>query len=594
MAKIAAILGDLRSNRDRLVKDLYFYSIFAILIAVLYHPVMNNFWVFDDTYILRQIQKNSILNFFLVPAVWHKISTSYLTPWVTLSLGLDLKIFGFHHQFFYLHQLFSIWLAVIALYAILKSYMPRVFGAAGALLFLFSAPIAAAAEMLSIRHYIEGLVLYLFALYFFIKALRNHALFNSLLSAVLYFFAMSAKELYVPLGMVFLFFPRGGLKKRIACSIPSIGALILYFIWRQWMLGSFIAGPGMGLFISYSGWNSLLFFIKNVYVSLLMFSGGTVGNTILIFCVCMLPAAAVILCLKERKYLPLLFFTILFFAVYSVPLSVFNLYDVKSVFTEYRLSLVIAAYLSVVIPSAAYFLYDYIGHGNLTTTRFGSISKGLPLSLLAGILMITVWSSTLWIAAQRERIIKPLVQEAKFFMRAGKDILIVTPKPIPSYYYENLEFFKWYYLKEQSPGVVYNSFAYPDDPEPPALKGLSIFRYDVDRGAMSDITGFFFRKRSEYLSHVKKMPFSVTLTVNKGEVSFFVGPSSAGQYFALMGYRPGLYCATATVVRQARVKMATSIKAFLRFGWESPEGWITFSPEWFIDSSKNQEIVWSQ
>src|SRR5208282_1087484 len=139
--------------------------------------------------------------------VWRKISTSYLTPWVTLSLGMDLKIFGFHPQFFYLHQLFSIWLAVIALYAVLTIRIPRFFGAAGALLFLFSAPTAAAAEMLSIRHYIEGLVLYLFAFYFFVRALKNHALLNSSLSAVLYFLSMSAKELYVPLGMVFFFFP---------------------------------------------------------------------------------------------------------------------------------------------------------------------------------------------------------------------------------------------------------------------------------------------------------------------------------------------------------------------------------------------------
>jgi hypothetical protein len=47
-------------------------------------------------------------------------------------------------------------------------------------------------------------------------------------------------------------------------------------------------------------------------------------------------------------------------------------------------------------------------------------------------------------------------------------------------------------------------------------------------------------------------------------------------------------------MRQFAIRIPTSIKMYCRAGWESPDGLVTFSPEWFIDSSKKQDIFWER
>ena len=183
-------------------------------------------------------------------------------------------------------------------------------------------------------------------------------------------------------------------------------------------------------------------------------------------------------------------------------------------------------------------------------------------------------------------------------MTADSNILLVKSDPVNAgpHYYENLEFFRKFYRRDDPPSVVYNGFAYVDSAGASALKNFRIFKYNVLNGTFSEISDSYFKERDALLSRIKKLPFSGQLRVDHGLVDFSVGPSHSGRYFVLWGYKRGIYCTLIDIgqERAFRTRGLTRLKVYWRFGWVSPEGSMTLSPEWFVDFSKDQELAWSQ
>ena len=294
-------------------RDLGLYFAFAVLVSVLYHQTLRSYWLYDDPYILRQAFEHRPWEYFFIPHVWRELSIRYLTPWVTLSFDFDLSLFGFQPRFFYLHQLVSLWLAACMLYIVLRLWVKRGFASSGSVLFLVSAPAAAAAEMLQIRHYIEGLIFCLLSLYFFVQALRKEAYFLTVVSSLFYLLAASAKELYVPFGLIMLFLPEKTLRIRLIRGIPLIISSMAYALWRKWMLGNFVAGPGEnGLFSVYKGLESIVLFLKNIYGTFVMMSGvsqiSPIVNQSIAVCFAIFTFLSMFFLLKRKTYSLVSFF----------------------------------------------------------------------------------------------------------------------------------------------------------------------------------------------------------------------------------------------------------------------------------------------
>ena len=87
------------------------------------------------------------------------------------------------------------------------------------------------------RHYVEGLLFALVALYLFLISVREEKRYTLIFGAIFYFLAMASKEVFVPLAVLFIFWPEGSLKKRLFASIPYFSALFLYILWRDFMIG---------------------------------------------------------------------------------------------------------------------------------------------------------------------------------------------------------------------------------------------------------------------------------------------------------------------------------------------------------------------
>ncbi|MDP2381037.1 MAG: hypothetical protein Q8M35_11250, partial [Pseudohongiella sp.] len=210
-----------------------------LLLAVLLNAgVFSAGWRWDDPSILLHAHQFSIVQDVLDPAVWQQFSPANLTPLLILSMEIDLILAGMSPWFFYLHQVSLLAAAAFLLFVLLRLWCEFRFAVAGSVLFLCGLPTMMVAEQLMTRHYAEGLVLALLALYGFVRYLRTGALSILVLAVLAYVLAVMAKEVYVPLPAMLLCLPEASWQKRVRASAPFFGVLLFYALWRSWMLPS--------------------------------------------------------------------------------------------------------------------------------------------------------------------------------------------------------------------------------------------------------------------------------------------------------------------------------------------------------------------
>ena len=220
-------------------------AFFAILGATLifHSQALNTWWCCDDTQILKHAFGYSPWEYFFEPEAWRALIPSSLTPWLAFSYDLDLALFGFAPQGFYAHNLLSITLCAWLLFLVAREWVSGWPALGGSFLFLVGSPITVASNQLMVRHYVEGLLFYLLALWLIIRDMRSeHPRRHGLLAGVAYAIAASAKEVYLPLGFIPLLLPLGSFRQRLSVAWPLLLVMGLYVPWRWYMLGDAIGG----------------------------------------------------------------------------------------------------------------------------------------------------------------------------------------------------------------------------------------------------------------------------------------------------------------------------------------------------------------
>lgn len=212
-------------------------------------------WCCDDPQILRHALRFAPWQYFLVPEAWQALIPYSLTPWLSLSYDLDWALWGGDPRGYYAHALLSIALCALMVFVLARQWCGPLAAGAGMVLFLAGAPVAVAAQQLMVRHYVEGLLFLLVMLWAVVRGVRRlqagdggHAGYGAL-AGVAMALAASAKEVYLPLGLLWLVLPIGQLRQRLRVGWPVLLAIGLYVPWRAWMLGSLIGGytPGESL-----------------------------------------------------------------------------------------------------------------------------------------------------------------------------------------------------------------------------------------------------------------------------------------------------------------------------------------------------------
>lgn len=223
--------------------DLAAVALLCVLVPVLFGGQLAGSWRGDDPAILWHAMNAPGLSAFTDPEVWRRLSPSNLTPWLTLGFKLDLALGGPDPKVFYAHQLLSLAAVLVAGYALARQAMPVPWALLAMLLFLGGSPVPAVVSSLASRHYIEGLAWALLAVLAFRRALAGGRAVWLVPATGAYALAMTAKEVYVPLILVFAaLLPGTGGRSAWMRLLPLAGALLAYLLWRRFMLGETVGG----------------------------------------------------------------------------------------------------------------------------------------------------------------------------------------------------------------------------------------------------------------------------------------------------------------------------------------------------------------
>ncbi len=210
---------------------------------LLYGNTMKGWWCCDDSQLLKFAIKYSPWQYFTVPEIWREAVNSSLTPLEVLAYDLDHAVFGTWVPGFYAHNLLTISLAGWAVYLVARQWTDRAVPALSAgLLFLVGSPLAISSEQLMGRHYVDGLAAFLLAVYLFVRAAREQRPGLAAWAGVAYAVAATAKEIFLPLGLVPFLLPVGTVRQRIRLGWPFLLVMLLYIPWRTYMLGHALGG----------------------------------------------------------------------------------------------------------------------------------------------------------------------------------------------------------------------------------------------------------------------------------------------------------------------------------------------------------------
>jgi hypothetical protein len=226
-----------------LKRSLGVLAVLATAILVLYRKSVRLYWAYDDPWFLHVALMRRWTESFTHADIWRQ---NLFTPLLTSTYELFVATLWLEPRRWYIAYLVLLLALAYAVYAALRLYVDTVPAAAAALVFLIGPPLANVASNLGVIHYVEAM---LFVVLSFIAFAKN----RDVLSAMLYFVAILAKEIAVPLpGLLFLMecggsaaaFKSGSRAAALQRVVPHAVALVVYTAWRLIVIGLPVTGYG--------------------------------------------------------------------------------------------------------------------------------------------------------------------------------------------------------------------------------------------------------------------------------------------------------------------------------------------------------------
>ncbi len=520
-------------------------------------------WRWDDTQILLHSHRYSFWQDFVQPQVWQQLSPANLTPWLIFSFEIDVILFGLTPTAFYLHQLIAIVAAAFMLFMCVGLWCRPICAAAAAVLFVIGLPTMLVAEQLMTRHYIEGLVFALIAVYSFVLYLRTGKLWLCLIALLMYGLAVSAKEIYVPLPALLLLLPDGNWRRRMKASAPFFAMTLLYALWRGYMLGTFSGG-----YVDSSEYLSTAF-IGDVVESFLMFPALLSGKLWPVF-VFLVTALWLAYCVRQQRF-P--WRAILIAALVLLPLV--PLVRSPGILLADRYLLLPWVMLSFSLAWCA----DRVA-SSLEWQKLNAASLGLrpwhgrtaigaaPWVVLPLIAVLTLTHATP--VRQSVATVGTEFDVQADFLWHGDETRAFVPSNnvLPAY---------WFVmglttLKQRISGAG-SPLPVVDDIYLAAQDVALLYTYDVNCKCMRDISGDIPTRLVSYEQRLRpEAPLSLEYHYQQGYFNWQFGPWQEGSYHAvsdILGVLP------LPPAGQLRVTLEDNAPFYLRY--TSPEGWITYS-----------------
>lgn len=215
---------------------LYSGSILIFLVIINYQA-LDTWFMVDDTACIFCSSLDPIKLLF-DRGTYIYFNKLFFTPILPISLKLDFLIFKMNPIGYHLHNLLIAFLSCIVFYKFLRIYISSFFSWLGTVFLSISLPMSFDIGWITRKHYLLGFLFSLIAIYLFKKWEENKKsvfMFLSLLSTLL---AFLCKEAYTILPAVVLVISSGSITDRLKKSIAYMVFLVIYLVWRIYMLDS--------------------------------------------------------------------------------------------------------------------------------------------------------------------------------------------------------------------------------------------------------------------------------------------------------------------------------------------------------------------
>jgi hypothetical protein len=544
----------------------------ALLVLCLYHSTLNGWWRWDDTQILKQALCQTPVEYFLSPDAYQLLTLKNFTPWLFLSFDMDLQFLGFEPARFYAHQLVDLWLAGVVSCFLLRLWVPVWWAALGGALCIMGAPSATTVEQLMARHYVEGLLFALLALYLFLVSVRGKRRFTPFLGAVFYFLAMASKEVFIPLAVLCILWPEGSLRKRLSASIPYLSALFLYILWRKFMIG--MVGGGYRVH-----WDALLLLPSKVC----QFFFGT-GNFALV--VGLIAATVLVLALFKKTSMRRLGYVLFAATLIGATIGPF-------------------VPLGPAAAAGRYFLVPWWVFALGLTAVLGTCRiQNRVIRIIKPVIFCLVAVAALLHGHTGVRAMDPIIDRFDAqgrFLWECQNPHVVLYAPVTSHFGHYFSGLQW--IKEHATGTFQTFTVMGDEIELKAFGDHpeNIWAYDEKSRSVQDISRTIPGILASWEEKQRTMPLSFRLDYGKDKTAVWqCGPYPSGAYTFLSRddtikrdsfKTAGMSRFPLSPSGQWRVNLETPFSFYLRY--DSPLGWTTYSPLLHFDP-RDKHFQWNR
>ena len=513
---------------------------FGVLIGVLYGNSLTGWWAWDDTQILKTAFQSGPWEYYFVPAVWCEFQPANLNPWIIFSFDLDLALFGLDPQLFYAHHLLALWMVAGVTYLLLRVWANRLWSTLGVVLFLCSAPVTNTVYQLMTRHYLEGLLFFSLALYLFIRATREERSALAWLGAAFYFFAMSAKEIYVVQPLLLPLIPVRNLPKRLWMTLPFFLVMGFYALWRRYMLGTWVGGYRPSI-----DWGAVCPMILKI--PSFIFGDGPFAT------VAFLTTTALII------YAAWQYPSLRVLIVGAALLLLGPIVPAIYISDPHRLLLLLTWALSLAVVLTL---------GGIASSKHRRIIVALAMVAVIGF----ATAGQGWKIRQGLRsVAEGFEAHGRFIMEADQDHVLFPSVQFGNWFTAGLSWLRRNMLEEQPPMVVYDEI----DLAGLNKDSLGVFLYDDSSRSLKEVPGGVPSICSEWEGKLRENPISVEFDYADGVVSWQLGPYEKGQYSIITYGDSG---AKMIIPRYGFRRKEMIAPLLFRVRYDSPEGWISYTP----------------
>jgi hypothetical protein len=539
----------------------------AVAAWLLYYQVLRLGWMYDDAFLLHHLVDARPGWYLFSGSAFRRLGLNLLAPLLFLSLDVDRRLFGIDPYFFYLHHLLATALCTATLYGVLRIWLRRPAAAIGAWIFLIGPVIASLASLLFVRHYIESILLALLAVAAWAGALRRTgrgAWGMATLSAVLYFAASMAKEIAVPLLVILPLLPepggcrQTGLAARLRLILPHGAMLALYMIVRFEILGTLVGGYGFKA--DRASLPSLALALPGKIGTEII--AGRISAAAVLFLIVLAAGILALIALRGLRTFLLIGAGLLLALLLVLPVS-----------TQMEPRYAVPAWIVLAVAFAA-------GCQALEERkRWLGYAVGW-IACASGLAMNRQDWTVRFAAAER------MSAEDRFVLAMREGDVLRQPLLVDASLLE----LQWVQqnIFHRPPGGRWfqDDFYLCAHPEPLGR----VWSYDPGVHRVVDVTARIPGIRKEYCSSPREsVPLSASFHDSGGVLGWELGPYREGTYFFLIGDGAARF----EMPRISRFQ--TQHRApflLLRVKYESPDGWVTYSPELRVPLVDGEGIRW--